>query len=210
MDLSDRITWFVIGSFVGLVVGYVVRLLQEIKEDLDGMDECVKHCRENHEHMRKPVRGRRPKNEAGAAIPAVVGQIALALVVALTVWAAFASQKASNDVQDTQARIGRITTCNQVYLTKTVEALNERTQSSQDRADANVELQKAQAAYLSIFLRPKPADVQESTAALKKYFDALTEFLKTSGQATADVKENPYPTAQELMSCINGEGAQGE
>lgn len=188
MGLDDRLGWLLLGCIIGFALGYIVRYLQEIKEELDEVDRVVK---KNH-------------NEDGFVRNPIVMDIALLFVVVLTVYAAFSSQQASNDVQASQDRIARITFCNQQYLSKTIQALNERTTYTQDQARANVDLQRAQGRFIGILLKNPPVADREVKDALTNYFTALTTFVTVNSKADAKVDTYPYPTNDELQNCLDG------
>ena len=206
MDMSDRIAWLIVGCAIGFVMGYIVRSLREIKEELDEVDECVKHCREEHEHeVRK-----RGRNSRGAAMPGYLGNIAVLIAVLITVFAAFASQKASNDVEGaqdqlelTQETIKQVSLCTQETLSNTVSALNERTTYTVAQAEANVDLQKAQSRFIAVLVtRPTPSDDTKAMA-LNGYFDSLTSFVALSSQTVNKIENNPYPTTEDLQNCLD-------
>lgn len=142
-------------------------------------------------------------DESGVMRYPLVQDIALLLVIALTVWAAVSSQYATNDVQNTQRRLDRISTCNQEYLSKTISALNQRTSYFQAQSDANVKLQKAQSSYIAIFFQQPPPGTPAAVAALKQYFKALTEYLQVSDKSSKKARDNPFPTNRDLKTCLN-------
>lgn len=133
----------------------------------------------------------------------LVQDIALLVVIALTVWAAVSSQYATNDVRNTQDRLDQVTTCNQEYLSKTIDALNQRTLYFQAQSDANIKLQKAQSSYIAIFFQQPPPGTPAAVAALKQYFKALTEYLQVSDKSSKKARDNPFPTNRDLKTCLN-------
>jgi len=195
MGFSDRLGWMLLGCVIGLFAGYCIRYLQEMKEELDEVDGIVKNNL-----------GKRPEDrtsEDGFVVPELVKSIALAIVVLLTAWAAFASASASSKVQDTQDAQKHDTECTQEYLVKTVKALNERTEYSVAATKANVDLQKAQADFFALLLRKPPESVAVRTDAAQTYLRTLTEFVKVSGQSATKAELFPYPTDRELATCYN-------
>lgn len=91
MDLGDRIGWLILGCLIGFVLGYIARSLRDIKEELDEVDELVKHVsgadNEQAEARKKEWWQRRLRGP----------DFALLAVVVITAYAAFMSQSASND-----------------------------------------------------------------------------------------------------------------
>lgn len=189
MNFQERIGWLIVGCMIGFAVGYIVRYLQEIKDELDEVDDIV-------------TKLARDPNDDGFVSSHIVGDIALLIVVLLVVWAAFSSQSASNDAKDTQRRFAQTTTCNQEYLTKTVRALNERTEFTQQQASANVDLQKAQADFFALLLRKPPESVAVRTDAAQTYLRTLTDFVAVSGKSAKKVEQYPFPTPEELSACF--------
>lgn len=196
MSLDDRLVYFVLGC----ILGYVLASIRHIKKELHEVDEIVK---KNHPQDDPPKLSRR-RDESGFMRHPVARDIAIVLTVLLTAFAAFASQKAANDSKNAQDRLDNITTCNKEYLQKTIVALNERTMYTKEQSDANVELQKAQAQFLSIILHEPPFSDQRQTDAFKAYFVSLNDFLTVSEKTSQKVAENPFPTDEELAACLAG------
>jgi hypothetical protein len=129
--------------------------------------------------------------------------IALLVVVCLTVWAAVSSNRVSNEVQKTQDDLENLTACNQEYLSKTIVALNERTTYTIDQANANVELQRAQGDFLAVLLRePEASEVAERKAATD-YVTALGDFVRVNEQQKNIAREYPFPTNKNLSACFD-------
>lgn len=191
MSWTERLAWLSLGCFLGFVLGYIVRSLREIKEEVEEIDGIVKekrrHTREDDGFSRYPL----------------MWDVVLLVVVILTAWGAFSSAKASNDAQDSQHQVAVVTTCNQEFLAKTIRALNIRTNSVQSRADANLELQKAQSEFFSLLLRKPPESEVVRSQAAEDYLNALKDFVRESGQAETTGTSFPYPTNEELSKCLN-------
>lgn len=81
MTMSDRVLFLLIGCVIGFVAGYIVRSYT---------------CKNNENGIAGGEHDRRDKLRLN---------IALAVVVLLTAWSAFQSQRASNRVKDNQAQI---------------------------------------------------------------------------------------------------------
>jgi hypothetical protein len=188
MDLLERALYFCIGGFFGSILGYVVARLKVIDEKVEEVDDIVKTklSPDDRGFMRYPF----------------VADVMLLLVVLVTVWAAFASQKASNDVQDTQERMNYVTDCNQKFLAKLLVAVNERTTFTGQQARANIELQRAQAKFLGVLLADPPKGEQIRIQAANEYFNSLTAYVDVNGKAARSVEENPYPTIEEFGQCL--------
>lgn len=58
MELSERISWLVLGMAIGFVLGYIVARLRDIKEEVDEIDEIVKQTQRV-----APKRVRRERDE---------------------------------------------------------------------------------------------------------------------------------------------------
>lgn len=187
MGLDDRVTYLILGMAVGFILGYITKALREIKEEIKQVDKTVKRQRNERGFMRFPL----------------VADAMLLVVLSITVYAAFSSQKVSNDVTDTQDLISRVTFCNQEYLADTISALNERTTYSTEQARANVKLQEEQTELLAFLLTEPPPDESAGREALRDYFQSgLQNFINVNERALAKYEENPYPTEDELQACL--------
>lgn len=186
MGLDDRITYMLLGAVIGFVLGYMVRYLRDIDETVHQVEDIV----------------REEKDEIGSISMTYLKNFALMIVVLATVYAAFASQSASNSVKDTQKKLQLVVSCNQEYLAKTINALNQRTQYSLEQTDKNIALQRAQADYLNVVLEIPDAGEIRTDKALRLYFEKLTGFATVSGKQTDKILTNPYPTNTELLDCI--------
>lgn len=191
MGLDERIGWFLIGAFVGFVLGYIVRLLKdikgevrEVKGEVHEVDDIIKR-----------------HNEEGFTRNPIVLDVILLVVVVLTVWSSFASASVSNDVQNTQENQIRSVNCNKQYLRQTIIALNQRTAYVQKQAAVNVDLQTDQHKFFQIIFE-NPRNDKIEMAAFKDYLDSLENFVKVNRQVRHAVDFNPYPTAEELSNCI--------
>ena len=195
MELSDRIVLLCVGGFIGFVLGYITASVREIKEKVDKV--------EKHENSR---------GENGFMRFPVIQDIMLLTVLALTVWAAFSSQEAVNNFKDQQKELEasqrtdkKITECTSDLLTKTITALNERTTYTTQAAAANVELQKAQRAYIAIFDDVPPPSKEEAITAFSDYFTALDQFIIITAKSRDTSEDFPYPTTEEYEKCLNKE-----
>lgn len=176
VTLDERI-WYLL---LGCLIGYIVRILQE------KLGRRKKTDRDERGFMRNPL----------------LADIALLLVVIVTVWAAFSSQRASNELRYTQDRITRVTVCNQQFLQQTIRALNDRTSYTNAQVEANIELQREQARFLSVYFVDPPTTEEQRTAGLARYFQALTTYLSKSQNAAQHLKQKPYPKAKQLDRCL--------
>lgn len=191
MDLSEAFWYVGFGGIIGFILGYIVRALQEIKEELDVVE--------------KAVGGDRDRNEQGFVMVTKAANIALLVVVLLTVWAAFASQRASNDVEETQDTIAAITVCNQQFLEGTLAAVNERTTYSSEQAQANIDLQESQAVFVDVLQEDPPPTSIRQQRAIRVYSDALDNYLDLQQKTAENIADNPYPTPEALQQCLENE-----
>lgn len=197
MGLDDRLEWLLIGCVLGFFAGYATRFfretnmsLKEIKEELDEVDEIVK---------RTPRGGH---NENGFISAELAVKIALPIVVIITALAAFQSQIALNRSHDVQNESKARSTCTVIYLGKTFDALKVRTNYTENRAEQDAELQRAQAAMFSILLHEPPYSDEKQTAAAQDYFSELGEFVSASSTTAKHFDDNPYPTDKDLVACV--------
>jgi hypothetical protein len=152
----------------------------------------------------KEKRRWRRSDDGFISIP-IIRDVAILIVVLATVWAAFSAQKASNDSERANDRLSRVTLCTSEFTARTIRALNQRTTDVQNRADANLELQKSQATFFTLLLKqpPKPETVRREAA--QRYLQALTDFVEASVTANKNSVSTPYPTNEEFNDCLNRE-----
>jgi hypothetical protein len=100
MAFDERMQFLLLGMAIGFVLGYLVRLIKDIKDELDEVKEEIEEVL---------PKTHQPRDEKGFMRFPLVADIALLLVVGLAFFAAVASQKASNDLSHTVQ-------CNQSYL----------------------------------------------------------------------------------------------
>lgn len=196
--LTDRLSLFIIGCVLGFAFGYLTRSLREIKEELDEVDEILKK-RQEEDLIKK---AKRKKNENGFTRYPLVADIALLLVIAVTVWAAVESQRASNDVKEQQDKLEKVVSCVQRVTADTVDTLNKVTEPSRLQASNNVRLQKAQAKFVKTILGPPPASDKEGTRAFKEYYDALGVYVASGNKYKERADQNPYPKTGAINTCL--------
>ena len=197
MAFDDRLGFLLLGGAIGFILGYIVRSLREIKEELDEVDEIVK--RRDH-----------GGNDRGAVSLRLVEQTALVVVLILVVYAAFASQvasnnseKAQNDLKSQQEFVARVSVCNKIYLSKALSALNERTTYSEAQVNSNVDLQTSFSKLLGILLHQPPFSEAKREHATADYFQDLTKFISIADKTKRKQLENPFPETSELDACLS-------
>lgn len=199
MGFPDRLGWMILGCAIGFFAGYVVRYLQDLKEELDEVDSIVKHELGKRASDKVPDQ----RKEDGFLRNDLFKDVMLLVVVIVTVWAAFASAHTSNEVKSSQQEQAATNDCTKEYLTKTVKALNERTEFTVQAAAANVALQKAQADFFALLLRKPPESVAVRTDAAQTYLKTLQDFVAVSEKARVKAGQFPYPTDERLQACYD-------
>lgn len=187
VNLDDRLGYFLLGCFIGAVVGYMLRYLQKIDRNVGKVQDAVTKKRHEEGLIRYPW----------------ALDIALLAVVIVTVWAAFSSAAASDKVKNNQENIEKITYCNQAFLSKTIVALNERTTYSRAQSDANVELQTGFLAFLRVLQFQPPKPESERVAAFNGYVKKLDNYVELNKKTKDKAAENPFPTATEFSDCLD-------
>ena len=200
VGFPDRLGWFILGSLLGLFAGYLIRYLQEMKEELDEVDGIVK------KELGKRAAdkdGKRRESDQGFVRGDLFKDIALLVVVVITVVSAFMSSVASSKVQGTQNEQGHDTDCTQQYLTKTVKALNERAEFTISQANANLDLQTSQAEFFGLLLKRPPETVSVREAAAQQYLDDLHQYITVVQKTKVKAELFPYPSDKALANCYN-------
>lgn len=191
MTIDERIGWLLVGCMVGFILGYCVRILENVSE---------------HDRIRLNTQQRvnaRLEDERGVLHTRLYGNIALLMVVAITIWAAVVSQQASNDVRELQKRNAQIILCNQNVVIEALDVLNERTMFTSNHWEANLELQVAHSNMLEIVLREQPLSPGTYTRESKLYLEKLTTFIDTTEKANANRATKPYPSADDIKLCVD-------
>lgn len=197
MGFEERLGWMLLGCGIGFVLGYLVRTVRDLKGELDEVDGLVKR------KLGDRATDHAEPTDAGLVRYPLLLDVALVFVLALCVWASFASQKASNDAEEVQKAQGVFVSCNTEYLSKTIRALNERTTYATEQARSNIELQRAQAEFVSVLLKDPPVPINARREALERYFDALNNFIAITSKVADKAETNPYPTNEDLRECLN-------
>lgn len=200
MTLDERVLYLLLGVEVGFFLGYFTRMLREIREGVKEVDRFLK------------MSPSRKRDERGVVGRQAVQNFALLLVVFITAFAAFSSQKASNDADESlkqtkanQAQLERVVTCIISSQTELFDAINTRTTYTQGQAVANKTLQKAQRVFFGVLLhRPPYTEVKREKAA-REYQDALDAFLDAANASENNAKFTKYPQAEDLLMCIEAE-----
>lgn len=195
MDLNDRLVYLLIGVGIGFILGYITKSLRKIEEELHEVDITTKKIKSEDGFVRFPI----------------FANLALVTVLFIAVWASFSAEKndralvaTQDQLIEQQNQIERVTACNQMYLEKTVLALNERTTYSSDRIEDNVDLVNAQAVLLRALLKEPPPGNAEIRQALRSYFDpTVLNFIDTSEKSLDTFEANEYPTIKQIDNCLS-------
>lgn len=201
VPIDDRWIHLLVGMAIGFVLGYFTRLVQDLREEVHEVKEELDEVKDEIEHEVFP----RIRDESGFMRYPWIANIAVLLTVGLTVYAAFVSQKASNDSQASQDRIENIVLCLQNAQSQTLKTLNERSTFTKATADANIELQQSQEVFFSILLHKPPFDEARRSQAAADYFQDLQRFLTLAKKGNTKVTENPFPTDEAFGDCLRRE-----
>jgi hypothetical protein len=182
MTFDSRVGWWVLGCVIGFIVGYIVRSLREINAKVDEVKDHV---------------AKKDPDDDGVTRRDIINNIALFLVVLLTIWAAFTSQQTSNSERATVS-------CTEKFLAKTIIALNARTSFTLAQAKANAALQKAQLDFLGSYVQDPSSPPQQRRDALRTYVVKLTDFLTAVSKTSNAADQFPYPTDKEFSDCLEG------
>lgn len=191
MPFDERIQYLLLGGTIGFVLGYFTCCLRNIKEELDEVKSEIEHEFTLHK-----------RGEGGFMRFPVAADLAMLLVVCITAWASFVSQKASNDAHNTQDRFEQIVVCNQRTIANLLSALDERSTYTVASADANIDLQSAQREFTKVVLHKPPFSDARKTRAFKNYFDQLNRFLRIAHKNKGKVVAHPLPTIDGFTKCL--------
>ena len=175
MRADEIAMYLLLGCVIGLIGG--------------GLTNLGINLEHNHHKSRN-------KTDRGFIKNNVWVDVALVFVLILSVWASFASQRATNQLQ-------AVTHCNKINIRDTIAALNGHTVFVESQAQANIALQKDQSEYLrAVVLDLNEYSIQEQKLILRDYIEALTVFLDFSEINLAQMKKYPYPDLLDFNECI--------
>lgn len=182
MDLSDRLSWLLLGMAIGFVLGVIVTRLRVIEKKVDVVgDHIKKHTNDERGFMRHPV----------------VADVLYFLVLLIVVWGAFSAQKATNEAQSAQRQLQRTVECIREYNTHLGESLSTRDSAIKAGTQSEIELWTKYAKLYALAKRD-PSKIPQAQEALNRaimsHRDALTETQTTR-------ERNPYPDPDVLKSC---------
>lgn len=200
MDLIERLEWLTLGCVIGFILGYIVGRLRdiraevhEIKEELNIVETDVKHIRDDQ----------------GVMTHRWSANIALALVVSLTFFAAIQSQRASNRSNETSKSVIALQTeqkqnldCTTQVLFDVVSAVNGRTAYAGAQADANIDLIQGQLDFLTSLSVQPPLTDEEKLENYFAYVHKVEDFLAVAKKTRQQQYQNPYPTVEDLTACL--------
>lgn len=197
MTLDERVLWLLLGIMIGLFIGHITRLLQDIKEETSEVKSILKKGQP------------RKSNERGLINSKFANSIALAVVVALAFISAIQSQVASNKVTDTQSQLlstqrqlDAIVDCNQTVLADALNALNTRTVYTRSAAASNLKLIRAQVTMFDVLLHRPPFAFPVQFDAQSVYNEAAKATIEAQVKSAKNAKETDYPDADELDNCM--------
>jgi hypothetical protein len=216
MDLDDRAFYILSGMAIGAVLGYLTRMLQEIRKDVVHINNDVHDIKEEVDEIDAIVKNRRERDEGGFVRFPIVADVILLSVIAMTVWAAWTTgetnsklEDAISDIQVTQksdeaqeVRIRKVTSCTLEFTSKTIQALNERTTYTGRASEANAKVLQAQQDFLEVILQIPPPSDADAVAALRTYTSAVAEYNVLIKKDKTKRNRFAYPTNEELASCL--------
>lgn len=189
MGAWERLGWMLFGMAVGFVAGYIVRALRElkddvheIKEELDEVDDIVKH--------------KLTGNDDGFMSNRIVADTVMVVVLVMVLISTVVSIRTSSQVEENAD-------CSLDIFEKTIIALNERTEFTSAQATANVNLQTDQKEFFELLLKQPPEPQGRRSQAAQDYLNSLEEFVNLSSKTAVKIDNYPYPTNEELQACLS-------
>lgn len=186
MDYTDRILWLLLGCFIGFVLGYIVRSLQEIKEEVDEIIELEKDRLPNKKRSLK-------KDERGTMKPRV-SHLALFLVVGMSVWASFQTAYVNQQLKHTSE-------CMTQYNTRLGLALSSRDSAIKAGTASEINLWTQ---YGQLYKQAK-AHPKRLPALQEQLNDAITNHRVSLIELQETRYDNPYPDPDVLKECKENE-----
>lgn len=203
VTLDERVTYLLIGIAIGFMLGYFTAYLKKIRKSVEHVEQIVMKDHKEEGSVRLPSYHLPPSLLEFKRKHFRWRSVALFLVVAMTVWAAIASQVASNESKRNAESISKVTFCNQQIISKLVVALNERVESGRAQTNANVNLQKGFLDFLRVLQFDPPKPEAERREAFDGYVKKLDNFVEKADESKAKGDQFPYPTFNELSECLD-------
>ena len=190
MGLSDRVSYFILGMVVGLILGYIIKSLHNIDEKVTEVDDMVKEQRD----------------ERGFMTNRLIADSLMILTLIVVVYSAVAAQLSLNTDRENRQTSRATTQCNSQILNQTVLALNERTTFSAENSQASVDLAKGQLEFLTQGVAgDPPPSASVFKAALQNYVARVDNYVEVNEKAKAKGKalRFQYPEKDALLTCID-------
>lgn len=217
MDFDERFGYLLVGCALGAVLGYLMRMLQEIRRDVNGVSLNVLDIKEGVDEIDIMVKkGRRDRNEGGFMRVPWAADILMITVLIMCLWASISTgntnnklernveileaNQAQDEIQD--ERLEKISQCTLKYTSKTISALNERTAFTSAQANENVKVLREQTKVFRTILLIPPKAEDEVRAVLQNYVVTLTNFNEIAKKSRNQIAQNDYPTNKELAECL--------
>lgn len=171
MDLVERVIFLAIGGGIGFILGYIVALLRETKEEVHEVLDMEKH---RHD-------------ERGAVS---LNTVAVVLVVLLTALAAFATAKVNSRLNETLS-------CITQYNVHQGQALNTRDRAIKRATNSEIALW-TKYAKLYALAKSDPTKIPEAQEALNQ---AIMSHRAALVETQASRFDHPYPNPNVLQDC---------
>ena len=184
MGVDDRIGFFILGCFLGFVMGYVVRHLREIRNRLDEVDIVVK-----------------PKNEDGFLETRFGTNIVMVMVLLMTAGAAFFSQRASDRVEDTQSQVSQTLACHQDVFESFIEFVGKRTELQVAQGKNASETSRKQLGYWNEAFK-EPVNYDVAVRKLKDYLASLEQDVQLSSELANYTVNSEFYKDPGIDKCV--------
>jgi hypothetical protein len=177
---------FIVGAMLGTALGWAANARRETRRIGDRVDR-----------LENPW----DRGETGS-VRARVGNLALLVVVGLTVYSSVVSQIASNKVTVDARNRGQEIACTSHVLFQLSSAIDTRTQFSGAQAQANIALQQSQLDLLNPNDDGSPVTPEQAAARLETYLKALNAFLALVTTSAETNAVTPYPDPDKYAECL--------
>lgn len=178
MEFDDRVKWLLLGCLIGFVLGYIVRSLKDIKEELHEVDDVLKGACGI------------PNDEQGSIRIPRMQEIGLFIVVLLTVYSSFQAGY-------TNMRLNKTVNCITKYNTYQGKAMTGRDTAIKQGTDSEIHLW-TQYGRLYALATKNPLKIPEAQEKLNQAVAAHRDALIDT-QATR--VRFPYAGPDVLKNC---------
>lgn len=174
MEFSERLVYLLVGGLFGFILGYIVRYLQVIKEELDEVDQKVTDIRDEGGFMRKPL----------------IADIVVLFLVVISAGAAIQTARINETLRDTVE-------CIVDYNNHQALAVASRDKAVEDGAQSEIDLWRKYAELYAL-AKKDPTAIPRAQEQLNRAINSHRRALENLQERRDDF---PYANPDFIRNC---------